>query len=364
MRRGRRTSLLGAILAGGGSRRFGAPKTLARLHGKPLWRVAAERLAKVCDEVVAVVNHPGVARAVELETLPDRRSLLGPLGGIDAALARARRGGHAGALVLAVDMPWVETAALRRLADAWREHRRVCLPRAGPPFGFHPLCGIYPTRSLTPLARALAARRLETGPFAASLDPMVVDSGLSVGALRSVNRPGDLPPPAFSIIGNKKSGKTTLAVAVIAELARRGRRVMSVKHGHHFRLDARGSDSWRHRHEGGAERVLLAGPDEFALMGDWEPEGAPPLDLLLTRHLGEAEVVVVEGFRRAALPKIEIHRSDAQPEPVLDPSRAHAAGALAVVTDCPELPWSVPVLNVGAPNVAARVADLAEGALL
>lgn len=357
-------SLLGAILAGGGSRRFGSPKTLARLHGKPLWKVAAERLAPVCDAVVAIVNHPGVARAVELETLPDRRPLLGPLGGIDAALAHARRRGHAGVLVLAVDMPWVETAALQRLADAWREHRRVCLPRAGRPFGFHPLCGVYPTTILAPLARALAARSLETGAFAHSLDPLVVDTGLPASALRGVNRTRDLPPPAFSIIGNKKSGKTTLAVAVIAELARRGRRVMSVKHGHHFRLDAPGSDSWRHRHEGRAGRVLLAGPEEFALMGGWGPGGEPPLDLLLTRHLAEAEIVVVEGFRRAALPKVEIYRSAVQPEPVLEPELAARAGALAVVTDRPGLPWSVPVLDAGAPDVAARVSDLAEAALL
>jgi len=357
-------SLLGAILAGGGSRRFGAPKTLARLHGRPLWRVAAERLAAVCDDVVAIVNHPGVARAVELETLPDRRPLLGPLGGFDAALARARRTGHEAVLVLAVDMPWVRTAALRRLADAWRKHRRVCLPQAGPPFGFHPLCGVYPTASLAPLARALAARSLETGPFARSLDPLLADTGLRASAFRSVNRPEDLPPPAFSIIGNKKAGKTTLAVAVIAELARRGRRVMSVKHGHHFRLDTRGSDSWRHRHEGRAERVLLAGPNEFALMGDWVPQREPSLDLLLTRHLREAEIVVVEGFRRAAVPKVEIHRSVAQPEPVLEPGRARAKGAFAVVTDRPGLPWGVPVLDAGSPDVAARVADLAEEALL
>ena len=357
-------SLLGAILAGGGSRRFGSPKTLARLHGKPLWRVAAERLETVCDDVVAVVNHPGVARAVEVETLPDRRPLLGPLGGLDAALARARRDGHEAVLVLAVDMPWAGTTALRRLAGAWREHGRVCLPRAGPPFGFHPLCGVYPAASLEPLARALSARSIEAGAFARSLNPLLVDTGLPPSALRSVNRPGDLPPPAFSIIGNKKSGKTTLAVAVIGELARRGRRVMSVKHGHHFRLDAPGSDSWRHRHEGGAGRVLLAGPDEFALMGGWGPGGEPSLDLLLARFLPEAEIVVVEGFRRAAVPKVEIHRAAAQPEPVLEPGRADREGALAVVTDRPELPWSVPVLDAGAADVPVRVADLAEAALL
>ncbi len=357
-------SLLGAILAGGGSRRFRSPKAVARLHGTPLWQVVADRLHEVCDDVVAIVNHPQVAREVELETLPDRRPLLGPLGGIDAALARAVRGGHDAVLVLAVDMPWVGTEALRLLVDAWRERGRTTLPRAGPPWGFHPLCGIYPLGALTQLNVAFAERRLKSGAFANSLDPEVVDTGLSRWDFRSVNNPVDLPPPAFSIVGNKKSGKTTLSVAAIAELAERGRRVMSVKHGHRFRLDSRGTDSWRHRHEGSAERVLLVGPDEFALLGGWGAEGEVPLDLLLSRHLADAEIVAVEGFRGAGLPKIEIYRAAAQPEPVFRPEEARDRGVVAVVTDRPDLPWSVPVLDADAPDVAARVADIAEGRLL
>ncbi len=357
-------SLLGAILAGGGSRRFGSPKTLARLHGRPLWKVAAARLEEVCDEVVAIVNHPGVARAVELDTFPDRVRLMGPLGGIDAALDRALRDGHAAVLALAVDMPWVETGALRLLAEAWREHGRAAVAVAGPPWGFNPLCGVYPAMTMAPLAEALSRRRLEAGPFARSLDPLVVDTGLPAASFRSVNRPADLPPPAVSVIGNKNSGKTTLAVGLIAELARRGRRVMSVKHGHDFRLDNPGTDSWRHRHEGRAERVLLVGPEEFALLGDWDQEGEPFLDLLLTRHLAEAEIVVAEGFREAPVPKIEIFRAGAQPEPVLDPARAQTLGAIAAVTDRPGLPWSVPVLDPDAPDTPARVADLVEAILL
>lgn len=357
-------SLLGAILAGGGSRRFGSPKTLARLHGKPLWQVAAERLDAVCDDVVAVVNHPRVAEEVEVETLPDRRPLMGPLGGIDAALDRAVRDGHHAVLALAVDMPWVGTDALRRLAEAWREHGQACVPRTGPPWGYHPLCAVYPVRALRPLTDALTARRLESGKFAGSLDPVVVDTGLTASCFRSVNRPHELPPPGFSIIGNKNSGKTTLSVAVIAELAARGRRVMSVKHGHHFRLDTPGTDSWRHRHEGRAERVLLAGPTEFALMGDWGPEGDPTLDLLLTRHLAEAEIVVVEGFRHAPIPKIQIFRCSAQPELVVPPEETRDRRVLGVVTDRLDLPWQVPVFDADSDDVAARVADLVEGWLL
>lgn len=357
-------SVLGAILAGGGSRRFGSPKTVARLHGTPLWQLAAERLGAVCDEVVAIVNHPQVAQQVEVETLPDRRPLMGPLGGIDAALGRALLSGHEAVLVLAVDMPWVSAGALRLLVDGWKRHARVTLPRAGPPWGFHPLCGIYPLRTLRPLTDALSQRRLESGAFAGSLEPAVVDTGLTPAEFRSVNRRADLPPPALAIIGNKNSGKTTLAVSVIGELARRGRRVMSVKHGHHFRLDRPGTDSWRHRHEGHAERVLLAGPDEFSLMGSWGAEGEPQLDLLLGRHLGDAEIVVVEGFRHAAIPKVEVFRAAAQPEPVVPPGEARSRRVLAVVTDRPGLPWSVPVIAADDPRVASRVADLAEGHLL
>ena len=185
--------LLGAVLAGGGSRRFGSPKALALLHGKPLWKVAAERLGAVCDDVVAIASDLEVASAIGIETIPDRCVPMGPLGGIDAALARAVRTGHDATLVLAVDMPWVGTKALNRLAEAWREHDRTVLPLAGSPWGFEPLCGIYPVRALTPLGEALANRRLEVGAFARGLDPTVIDTGLQQACYRSVNRPADLP---------------------------------------------------------------------------------------------------------------------------------------------------------------------------
>ena len=67
-------------------------------------------------------------------------------------------------------------------------------------------------------------------------------------------------PPILCIVGKKNSGKTTLTVALAAELNRRGRKVMTVKSGHGFRLDEPGRDSWRHRHEGGPGEADL--PEE------------------------------------------------------------------------------------------------------
>lgn len=374
--------LLGAVLAGGASRRFGSPKALGRLHGRPLWRVAAERLATVCDRVLVVANDPVVVeavqdaqRAVRATVAGDRTPGRGPLGGIDAALHAAAEAGLDGALVLAADMPWVEAPTLARLAGEWRSGPAgggagaPVVARTGSPWGFEPLCAVYPIAVRGRLAAVLDdGGDLKAGAFARSLDPRVVEAGVPQWAFRNVNRPGDLPPPAVSVVGNKNSGKTTLAVALMAELAGRGHRVMSVKHGHHFRVDAPGTDSWRHRREGRAERVLLAGPAEFALMGDWpaaEGERTPlPLDLLLSRHLHGADIVVVEGFRTAPVPKIEVFRAAAQPEPVLSPRDARKAGALAVVTDRTGLPWSVPVFDAGDPRTVPGVAGIVEDALL
>lgn len=359
-------SLLGVVLAGGESRRFGSPKALATLHAKPLWRVAVERLGAVCDRVEVSANDPQVAGAVRstAAVFADREANAGPLGGFHAASRRAAELDCEGVMVLAVDTPWVPEEALVRLAEEWRSHGRACVAAAGPPWGFEPLTAVYPVSSLDTLNGALRDGLRRAGVFAESLSPVVVDTGVASARFRSVNRPEDLPPPAFSIVGNKNSGKTTLTVAVIAELARRGRRVMSVKHGHHFRVDSPGTDSWRHRHEGGAERVLLAGPDEFAVMGGWETGSEPPLDLLLSRHLAEAEIVVVEGYRHEELPKVEIFRSEVQPEPALGPEAAREWGILAVVTDRDDLQWSAPVLDPEAADTAARVVDAAERALL
>ena len=358
--------LLGVVLAGGESRRFGSPKALATLHAKPLWRVAVEKLDAVCDRVEVSANDARVAGAARstVGVFADRTANAGPLGGLHAAWRRAVELGSEGVMVLAVDTPWVPEKALARLAEQWRLHGTACAAATGPPWGFEPLTAVYPVSSLGALEDALRSGLRKAGAFAESLSPVVVDTGVAPARFRSVNRPADLPPPAFSIVGNKNSGKTTLTVAVITELTRRGRRVMSVKHGHHFRVDTPGTDSWRHRHEGGAQRVLLAGPDEFAVMGGWETDSEPPLDLLLSRHLSEAEIVVVEGYRHEELPKIEIFRSEAQPEPVLGPGAAEKRGVLAVVTDRDDLLWPVPVLNPDAADAAARVADVVEEALL
>lgn len=148
----------------------------------------------------------------------------------------------------------------------------------------------------------------------------------------------------ISIVGRKDAGKTTLTVALAAELARRGKRVMTIKHGHHTPdLDVTGTDSWRHFHEGRAERVLLAAPGRRILFeragDDYDPIG------LARRYLEGADIVLVEGYKAAPLPKIEVFRRAVAETPLFDAAAPSASQWVALVTDDPDLTATCTVLH-------------------
>jgi molybdopterin-guanine dinucleotide biosynthesis protein MobB len=167
-------------------------------------------------------------------------------------------------------------------------------------------------------------------------------------------------PAVVCVVGFKDSGKTGIAVRLVQELRSRGYRVAAVKHGHRFRLDTPGTDSWRLGQDGGADPVLLAGPQGFALMGAWGPDGEADLETLVRRHLLEAEIVVAEGFKHEPFPKIEVHRIGHHPGLVYHPSAPDAHRFLAVVTDTTELDLPIPLLSLDSIATAARLGDLVE----
>lgn len=172
-------------------------------------------------------------------------------------------------------------------------------------------------------------------------------------------------PPIVCIVGKKKSGKTTTVIRLTSELRRRGYRVMTIKHGHHFDLDREGTDSFLHREEGGAERVVLAGPGQFGVIGSWPAGRELGPAALAARHLSEADVVVVEGFKGERLPKVEVYRKAAHAEPLWKPEREDAPDYIAGISDDAGYRARVPfpTIDADASDLAQRLATLVERAL-
>ena len=112
----------------------------------------------------------------------------------------------------------------------------------------------------------------------------------------------------IGLAGWSGSGKTTLITKVIPVLAGRGLKVATVKHAHHdFDIDQPGKDSWLHRAAGAGE-VIVASSRRFALIHELRGEPEPPLEDILAK-LSPADMIIVEGFKRHAHPKLEVYRA-------------------------------------------------------
>jgi molybdopterin-guanine dinucleotide biosynthesis protein B len=113
----------------------------------------------------------------------------------------------------------------------------------------------------------------------------------------------------FGFAGWSGSGKTTLIERVIPALAGRGLKVSLIKHAHHsFDVDQPGKDSYRHRHAGCAE-VLISSSTRWALMHELRGAPEPTLEELVP-HVAPCDLLLVEGFKRAAIPKLEVYRRE------------------------------------------------------
>jgi molybdopterin-guanine dinucleotide biosynthesis protein MobB len=173
-------------------------------------------------------------------------------------------------------------------------------------------------------------------------------------------------PRIVTVVGRKNSGKTTLLVQLAAELRRRGVRVASIKHSHHeFDIDVPGKDSWRHFHEGAVEAVVVASPTRLALVARAAAADRDPVELVRRFLSGQRyDLVLVEAFKQAPLPKIEIFRRAVHPAPLgADELRQHAdpaAGHIAMVTDAPEVVGDAPFPIIPLSADGAHIAALAD----
>lgn len=159
--------------------------------------------------------------------------------------------------------------------------------------------------------------------------------------------------------GYSGAGKTTLVEQLTQRLTQAGHRVSIIKHAHHdFDIDHEGKDSWRHR-QAGAFEVVIASNRRLAKMREYEVEAAPTVHELVA-ELTDCDWVLVEGFKHAAMPKIEVWRA-ATAKPAL---YLLDTNVVAVCTDTPDqlpAPTALPVLALGdADAVAAFLLSTSE----
>jgi molybdopterin-guanine dinucleotide biosynthesis protein B len=154
----------------------------------------------------------------------------------------------------------------------------------------------------------------------------------------------------IGLAGWSGSGKTTLLTRVIPRLVARGLAVSTLKHAHHaFDVDQPGKDSHSHRMAGATE-VLVGSANRWALVHELRGEAEPALGALI-RRLSPVDLVLIEGYKRAPHPKLEVYRA-ALGKPLLHPDDP---AIVAIASDTPLPAAGIPVVDL---DDVERVADL------
>lgn len=186
--------VLGAIIAGGGSRRFGRPKATAEIGGLAMIDWSLRALVEAVTDVVVVGGDPAVAESRGLDHLVDAAPGGGPLAGLVSALRAAEGRGLDGIFALACDMPLVDVAVVRELLRH-AAGDEVVAPRG--PRGPEQLCAFYPSGCLGVAEQRLAMPDVSLRALLHVVPVRTVDvAGITEPAeaealLMSVNKPED-----------------------------------------------------------------------------------------------------------------------------------------------------------------------------
>ena len=145
----------------------------------------------------------------------------------------------------------------------------------------------------------------------------------------------------IGLAGWSGSGKTTLIKKLIPCLIARGLKVSTLKHAHHgFDLDQPGKDSFFHR-AAGATEVIISSAKRFAILHELRDEAEWDLPDLVAK-MSPVDLVLVEGYKRDAFPKLEVHRA-ANGKPLIHPEDPHI---IAIAADVPVPSAKVPVVDL------------------
>ena len=156
--------------------------------------------------------------------------------------------------------------------------------------------------------------------------------------------------PVLGFAAYSGTGKTSLLVKLLPLMKLQGLRIAMIKHAHHdFDIDKQGKDSFELR-KAGADQMLIASDKRYALMTEYENQVEPELgDLVKKLDLENIDLVMVEGFRHLAFPKIELHRPSLGKELIFPDDKS----VVAIASDVSFETGDLPLLNINAPEEVA-----------
>jgi len=354
----------GVILAGGRSSRMGRDKAVLELGGISFFERILTVFRSIFPHVLIAGDRPDLA-GQDLPCFPDRYPG-SALGGLYTGLLAAET---PYIFVAACDMPCPDPELIQAIV-ASRCGYDIVVPRT--PAGLEPLFALYGKACLEPMRALLEAKNYRIYDFYPEvrvryLEPDEFPTGWE-RALVNVNTPEDLQlckeelnmkPAIVSVVAKSGTGKTTLLEKLIAELKRRGWRVGAIKHdAHSFDIDREGKDSWRLT-QAGADTMLITSPEKIAMVKRHGDGQEPPLAETIARYCGDLDIVLTEGFKRSAMPKIEVHRAE-RSATLLCRGEEHDPTLIAVASD-ERLELDVPVYDL---NDATGLCDFIEGRFL
>ena len=312
-------SITGVILAGGQSRRMGGEdKGLILFHQQPLIRYAIDALASQVDSLVINANrnidrYQSFGYPVISDTID---GFCGPLAGMLSAMQSADTDYI---LTSPCDCPSISAQLRQRLMESLLLSPNADIAVAFDGQRLQPVFSLIPCRMQDDLQEYLLQGDRKIDLWFERHKLTVVDFSDQPDTFLNFNRPEDLVSsdiqlkstvPLLGFSAFSGTGKTTLLKQLLPLLNQQGLNVAVIKHAHHkFDIDKPGKDSYELR-KAGAKQMLIASSNLMALMETQpstldEPRLADLLPRLDSKNL---DLILVEGFKQEAIPKIELHR--------------------------------------------------------
>ncbi len=341
------------ILAGGKSSRMGSKKSALEFHGITFLDKLAHEMNGFPELLVSVderLRHPEITFPMVADIYPEH----GPMGGLYSALLQCESDAL---LVIPCDVPLFSKELAEKMCSFYKETDTDALIAMTDDERIHPLCGIYHKHCLSTLKDCLENEDLKMMSALHKLNLKYYPTGADSWKLTNVNTPEEyrrlIEKNILAISGYKDSGKTTLIEKLIPELMAYGLQVATIKHdGHSFVPDVPGTDSHRF-YQAGAATSIVFDNEKFAVTKRMPPN----LDYLLSLT-GDADLIILEGFKETDYSKLEVVRKANEKPPI-----NQLKNRLAYVSDmksceCSEFDNSLPMLDMNLPKeVAAFIVD-------